>query len=189
MKHLSIIATICLVLVSISIWYYFLIFLPWIERQKMEILKNQEWRKQETLEKVNLCINQAEKKYVTDWNGSCERHKSEIDTCDSTIESDHKACLINEDAVYERCKAFWASWYSPENDARQIKANCWKRWCIKKTCDTYKEEKGSCYLPKGIISDLDIQKLGDIARCKEQYWLPKDTDTIIKQEQTIKVIQ
>ena len=169
MKPLVIIATACLTLISTSVWYYFLIFLPSIEQQKMEILKNEEIQKQEVTKKLNACIDTAEKMYFQNLKDWCEWYKSQIESCQNTIESDYKLCLVNDDNKYERCKAEYTYWFDTQWDANRIKANCWKKWCAKKTCDTYREENGSCYLPRDTINHIDIQKLGDISRCKEQY--------------------
>lgn len=192
MKALFIIASSCLILVSASIWYYFLIFLPWIEQQKIEILKSAENRKQENTEKLNVCIQDAESKYKHNWINQCKALKSYIETCNASIESDFEQCKANDNAAYERCKASHTipGEFFTESNANSIKAYCWKKWCTKKTCDTYKEENWLCYLPDSTISDLDSQKTTDISRCKEQFNSENfDTSTIIKQEQVIKIIQ
>lgn len=178
-----------LIVTSTSIWYYFIVFLPWIEKQKMEILQKNETRKQQYAAKLNECFESVNKRYLDNRNLSCEYHKKNIESCKNNIDENYKQCLNNDDAQYERCRAKFSPWIFPDMEKQSVKAYCWKNWCTKTVCEEYKEENWICFLPRDEVLVLDWKKSADIAWCKEQYSLNiSDSDsTIIKQEQTIEI--
>lgn len=189
-KILIYVVSFCLVIISVSVWYYFLVLLPWIENQKLVILNRNEERKQKTLQNLDECIKYADERYTKNWNISCEYHAKAIESCKWSIEDNYKFCIKSAQNEYDQCKITKTYWFIPEDDIKRVNAYCQKRECKKIACDEYKEQSWQCLLPQPDITVLDNQKSSDILRCKEKYTVDigsYDSDTVIKQEQVIKI--
>lgn len=183
-KILALSISFAIIISGLSVWYYFIFFLPWIENAKIELIKEQEEEKlnqiKEMEEKQKICIENARNRYSKLWDTSCEFHKSQIISCKSSIETTYNQCLKENEAEYERCKARVSipGEYWEDSNTNNIKAYCWKKWCIKVVCDEYIEDNRKCRLPASIASSLESKNKQEISECKSSYPINEDASNI-----------
>lgn len=153
-----------LLIVTLSISYYFLVILPTqtqaqinLEKQKFEAeqkekndkriaelskANEEERKKKEKKASLDSCLLDADYYYNNLWNTGCEAWKIEVDT------------------AWKNCRS---STYSFEDDAQN------KQRCVKTTPDYKVDNNGMCLLPNARIKTIDERVSASKDECYRQF--------------------
>ena len=81
-KLFKIIIGIAILLISFSVFYYFVIFLPHKEDQRIEVEKDQ---KEEQKLNLNKCLQEADYSYRMNWARNCEKEGTLSEDCKNLV--------------------------------------------------------------------------------------------------------